>query len=98
MSRRQRPHSRRRSFPWLIVIGGGILLLVAAFVLANQGGGSNGGGTGGGTPQIVVDQQKLDYGYVKFGDDRQFAIKVTNAGDGVLRFQQKPYVEVLEGC
>lgn len=94
MSRRHK-RQLKRDFPWPIVILGGILLLVAAFLLANRGGG---GGTGGGTPQITVDQQKIDYGYVKFGNDKQFTIKVTNAGDGVLRFKQKPYVEVLKGC
>jgi hypothetical protein len=98
MSRRQRLHRQRGGFPWLFVIVGGVLVLVAAVVLANQGGGRNGGETAGGRPQIAVDQQKIDYGYVKFGNDRQFTIKVTNGGDGTLRFTQKPYVEVLEGC
>jgi hypothetical protein len=45
-----------------------------------------------------VDQDKIDYGYVKFGETRQFALKVTNTGDGTLRFKEQPYLEVLEGC
>jgi hypothetical protein len=52
----------------------------------------------GGTPSIAVDQQKIDYGDVKFGVNKTFAIKVTNTGDGKLRFKEKPYIEVLEGC
>ena len=52
----------------------------------------------GGTPSLTVDQNKIDYGYVKFGENRQFALKVSNTGDGTLRFKEKPYVEVLEGC
>ncbi len=53
----------------------------------------------GATPmRITVDQQKIDYGFVKFGTNKTFRIKVTNAGDGVLRFKEKPYIEVLEGC
>jgi len=55
-------------------------------------------GYGGGTPRIVVDQTTIDYGYVKFGETRTFAIAVKNTGDGVLRFGEKPYIEVLEGC
>ena len=74
--------------------GGGILLILAAFfVLTNGSGGGNGG-----TPAIAVDQPSIDYGYVQFGNNKSFAIKVTNTGDGTLRFKEKPYVEVLEGC
>jgi len=68
-------------------------LIIAAFFLANRG-----GGDGGGTPSIAVDQQKIDYGDVKFGVNKTFAIKVTNTGDGTLRFNEEPYIEVLEGC
>jgi hypothetical protein len=76
-----------------IIIVGGILVVVAAFLVLRPAGGSEGG-----TPQIVVDQQRIDYGYVKFGETRSFKVAVTNAGDGVLRFEKKPYIEVLEGC
>jgi mannose-1-phosphate guanylyltransferase len=47
---------------------------------------------------IAVDRQTIDYGYVKFGETRAFEFAVTNAGDGVLRFKEKPYIEILEGC
>ncbi|MCK6583890.1 MAG: hypothetical protein L6Q49_12400 [Anaerolineales bacterium] len=52
----------------------------------------------GGTPSIAVDQQRIDYGDVKFGVNKTFAIKVTNTGDGTLRFKEGPYIEVVEGC
>jgi hypothetical protein len=74
-----------------LVLGG--LLLLAVFLVANRT-----AGDGGGTPSIAVDQNKIDYGYVKFGENRQFSLKVTNTGDGTLRFGDKPYIEVLEGC
>jgi hypothetical protein len=45
-----------------------------------------------------VDQQLIDYGDVKFNVEKTFAIKVTNTGDGTLRFKEDPYVEVVEGC
>lgn len=89
-----RKQRRRQSFPWPLVALGGLLLVIAVFLFANKGG----GGDGSGTPAITVDQRTIDYGYVKFGEDRQFKIKVTNAGDGLLRFKEKPFVEVLEGC
>jgi hypothetical protein len=37
-------------------------------------------------------------GYIKLGEFRTINIKVTNTGDGVLRFTEDPYLEVVEGC
>ena len=93
MSKKNRRHKQKKSFPWPFVAIGGVLLIMAAFFFANQG-----GGDGGGTPSIAVDQQKIDYGDVKFGVNKTFAIKVKNTGDGTLRFKEDPYIEVLEGC
>lgn len=90
MSKKHKRQKQRKAFPWPLIVFGGILLVVAAFFFANQG--------GGGMPSIAVDQQKIDYGDVKFGVNKTFAIKVTNAGDGTLRFKEEPYIEVLEGC
>ncbi len=95
MSRKRRRQQSSSGPPWPILLAvGGVVLIVAAFFLANRGGA---GGTGG-TPKIAVDEQKIDYGYVKFGNNESFTIKVSNTGDGVLRFKEKPYIEVLEGC
>lgn len=66
------------------------MIIAAFFIFSN--------GDSGGTPIITVDQPAIDYGYVKFGNNKSFAIKVTNTGDGTLRIKEKPYVEVLEGC
>ena len=93
MSKKHKRQKQRKSFPWPLVAIGGVLLIIAAFFFANQG-----GGDGGGTPSIAVDQQKIDYGDVKFDVEKTFAIKVTNTGDGTLRFKEDPYIEVLEGC
>ena len=92
MSKKHKRQKQRKTFPWPLVVFGGILLIVAAFFFANEG------GDGGGTPSIAVDQQKIDYGDVKFGVNKTFAIKVTNTGDGSLRFKEDPYIEILEGC
>ena len=92
MSKKHKGQKQRKSFPWSLVAIGGVLLVIAAFFLANRG------GDGGGTSSIAVDQQKIDYGDVKFGVNKTFAIKVTNTGDGTLRFKEEPFIEILEGC
>jgi len=91
-NKKYRKQKQRKNFPWLFVALGGLLLL-AAILFANRS-----GADGGGTPFLSVDQSKIDYGYVKFGENRQFALRVTNTGDGTLRFSEQPYIEVLEGC
>jgi hypothetical protein len=91
MSRKHRRQDQKKSFPWPVVALGAILVIAAAFLFANRGGGDSGG-------KITVDQQKIDYGYVPFGNDKSFKIKVTNTGVGALSFKKNPYVEVLEGC
>ena len=87
---RRRPQ-QRKSFPWMFIAIGGALL-IAAFLFANRT------ADAGGTPSIAVDQQKIDFGYVKLGGYRSFKIKVTNNGTGTLRFKETPYIEVVKGC
>ena len=87
----QKYRKQRKKFPWLFVVLGGGLLLMVAILFANQDGGS-------GTPSITADQQTIDYGDVKFGVEKSFAIQVTNNGNGTLRFNEAPYIEVVEGC
>ena len=91
-NQKYRKQNQRKNIPWLLVALGGGLLLLAAILFANRS------GVGGGTPSISVDQQKIDYGFVKFDETRSFAIKVTNTGEGTLRFQEQPYIEIVEGC
>ena len=93
MGRRQKPRSTGwpPAFAWPIIVFGVILVAAAVLLLTRQG-------DDDGTPQLVVDQQQIDYGYVKFGETRAFEIAVTNAGDGALRFKEKPHIEILEGC
>jgi hypothetical protein len=90
-NQKYRKQKQSRTFPWMFVALGGALLLIAAILFANQD-------SGRGTPSIALDQQKIDYGDVKFGVEKSFAIKVTNTGDGALRFKEDPYIEVVEGC
>jgi len=85
-------NKQKQNFPWVLIFLGGVFIVVAAFLFARQG------GNGDGTPSITVDQQQIDYGDVKFGVEKTFAIKVTNTGDGILRFKEEPDIQVLEGC
>ena len=82
----------RKEFPWLFAILGGGLLILAAMLLARNG------EQDGRTASIEVEPARIDYGFVKFEESRQVAIQVTNTGDATLRFEEPPYIEVLEGC
>jgi hypothetical protein len=84
--------ARTSRTPIILLIVGGLLLLVAALIWASTSRG------GGGTPAISVDPTVIDSGEMKLGTETSFSLQVTNTGDGVLRFQEKPYIEVLEGC
>ncbi len=52
--------------------------------------------TGG--PALQVDKENVDFGNVALGQTVEAKFEVTNVGDQPLRFTQKPYVEVVEGC
>ena len=91
--KKRRPARRQRRFPWVLLVIGGILLAVAALLFANRGSSDTGG-----TPAISVDPKSMDYGDLKLGTNETFSIKVSNTGSGTLRFKEKPYIQVLEGC
>ena len=95
MGKKHARHPRTWSFAWPLLAFGGVLILTAVFLFARH---DSGVSSDGSTPKITADPQKIDYGYVKFGTDESFALKVTNTGTGALRFKEQPYIEVLEGC
>ena len=90
-NQKYRKQKQQKNILWLFAALGGALLLLVAILFARGGGGT-------GTPSLAVDQNQIDYGYVKFGENRQFRLQVTNTGAGTLRFKEQPYIEVLEGC
>ena len=92
--RKQRMQKKSISTPVFILMFGGALLLAAGIIFGLQ----NIGGDKGGTPVLVVDQEVIEYGDVRFIEELTFAIKVTNTGDGTLRFKEQPYIEVRDGC
>lgn len=93
MSKKTKKKRQQKTFPWALVALGGAILVVAVFLLANAANSASDG-----TPNVSVEEQKIDLGYVKLGEYRSLNIKVTNTGDGTLRFKENPYIEVLEGC
>jgi hypothetical protein len=93
MSKKTKKKKQQKKLPWLIVLAGVATIVAAILVFSKPAEDYSGG-----TPAITVDQQNIDMGYIKLGEYRTIKIKVTNTGDGVLRFKESPYLEVLEGC
>ena len=91
----QRKQKQTISTPVFILMIGGALLVAAGILFGVQ---KLGGGDDSGTPALAVDQDTIQYGDVKFNTNLTFEIKVTNTGDGTLRFKEEPYIEVREGC
>lgn len=88
----RRKSQKKALNPLILLIGGGLLLVAAALFVVL------GNGSSGGRPNLVVDQEMIDYGDVKFNMEKSFVVQVTNTGDGTLRFKEEPYIEVREGC
>ena len=93
MSKKTKRKRRQKSFPWALVALGGLFIIGTIFVFSN-----NGSADSGGTPTVTVEEPNIDMGYIKLGEYRSINIKVTNTGNGTLRFKEQPYIEVLEGC
>ena len=51
-----------------------------------------------GAPALRVDRERVDLGDVPLGQTVDVVFTVRNAGDKLLRFEQAPYIEVVEGC
>ena len=93
-TRNKKQQQRKKHFPWVQAVVAVVLIFGTVLTIANR----NNAPVTGGTPAIAVDQEKIDMGYIKLGEYRTINIKVTNTGDGVLRFTEDPYLEVVEGC
>jgi hypothetical protein len=95
MSKKQQKTRKQKITMPLLALIGGLLLIVAGVLFALQGRGNQ---NGSGTPDIAVSQEQIDYGEVKLDTPLTFQIEVANTGDGTLRIEKEPYLEVLEGC
>lgn len=86
-------HKRqRRTFHRLFLILSGLSAVLIAFLFTRQWSDWKG------TPNIQVDRERIDFGVVRNNTPLTFAIKVTNTGDGTLRFTEPPSIEILQGC
>jgi hypothetical protein len=92
MTHRQRRSARGRSLrPALLIALGAGLVLLALLALLRPGGPA-------GASALYVEPESVDLGDVPLGQWVQVEFVLANRGDGPLRFLERPYVEVREGC
>ena len=86
--------------PMLLVLAGVILVAGALYAVMKTGQPSSSKVPVEvkGSPSLKVDQDKVDLGDVKLGQTVSVSFQLTNVGDKPLKFDEKPYIEVLEGC
>lgn len=84
---------------WLpLIIVAGLAVIVAAIASSSNAASVKPAVEISGAPALKVDKEKVDLGNVKLGQTVEVKFEVTNVGDQPLRFKEKPYVEVVEGC
>jgi hypothetical protein len=92
---------RKQRFPiWLllIIVAGVALIVVALIGSGRTPAASVTAPQVSGAPALQVDREKIDLGDVPLGQTVSVKFEVANVGDQPLRFTEKPYVEVVEGC
>jgi len=82
--------------PYILVVGGVALLGLTAYLL--WGGASKVAVEVQGAPALKADKEGVNLGEVKLGQTVEVSFQIANVGDQPLRFAEKPYVEVREGC
>ena len=80
-----------------LIIVAGLVLIVAAVTSGNNDA-PPAAPLVTGAPALQVDKEKVDFGNVTLGQTVEVKFEVANVGDQPLRFKEKPYVEVVEGC
>jgi hypothetical protein len=98
-----RQHAKQKKqqprWPLFVLAAGGFLLLIIGAGLAfSQSMKLKALSEVAGSPNLKVDKEKVDLGDVKLGQIVQASFQITNVGEGTLRFAEKPYIEVIEGC
>jgi len=91
--------SRKMSPPLLLSLVGGLVLIgVVTFAVFGNTPAPKAAIEVNGAPRLRVDKEKVELGDRKLGTEVDVTLEVTNIGDQPLRFAEKPYVEVVEGC
>ena len=91
---------QRKTAYWLpiLVALGGVLLVGLAFLALRDKSAPGAAIEVTGAPSLKVDKEKVDLGDVKLGKAVEVSFQLTNVGDKTLRFDEQPYIEVVEGC
>jgi hypothetical protein len=92
---------QRRQTPMVLAYGGVLIVLVALAVFIVQTVRSpreSAPPEFSGGPRLKVDIELVDLGPLPMDIPVMATFTLTNVGDETLRFTQKPYIEVLEGC
>ena len=101
MSQKSRRRVARRGPPLatiLAIVGGLALVGVALSALFGRGSTRPATIEVTGQPRLKVDQELVDLGNVRLGQTVDASFVLTNVGDRALRFEEGPYIEVVEGC
>ncbi len=83
---------------WAIIAAGVVLIAFVVIDTASRNSAPPPAPLATGAPALQVDKEKVDFGDVKLGQTVEATFEVTNIGDQPLRFTEKPYIEVVEGC
>jgi hypothetical protein len=95
---KKRRRQRRRWTSILLALGGLALLALAALALRSNMSGAKATIEVNGAPAIKVDKEQVDLGDVKLDQPVEVSFEINNVGDRTLRFEEQPYIEVVEGC
>ena len=96
--KRPAPASKPSLVPFALIFSSAILFGVTVFMLLRGNASPKAAIEVKGSPALKVDKDSVDLGDVKLGQTVQVSFQISNAGDQPLRFAEKPYVEVKEGC
>ena len=96
--RSKKRKQRNRWVPVLLGLGGLALLTLAVLALRGNGSGTKAAVEVNGAPSIKVDKEQVDLGDVKLNQPVEVTFQITNVGDQPLRFEEQPYIDVVEGC
>lgn len=82
----------------VVAAAAAILLLQSAKQPATGASTDTSAPAGAGHPQLVVDQEQIDFGSVPVDKMVKASFKLTNAGDTPLTLSVPPVAQVVEGC